>query len=277
MLMFAVTHRNDADKLSNKRAVVLFDRYADDYDKNQYRTSRRTFVNSRHDQIVRVLAAMALPDTASVLDAGCGPGNLVPEFASRYRRVCALDASGRMLQIARARAADFRNVTYHVGDIEALPFADASFDLVCSTGVVEYLPSIEHALQEMHRVLQPSGLLILSTTNASAPANWLLPAFEACVRRLPFVAQMFGVERGHCPTWPRRIPEFKQRLRTAGLLLERERHFYLTLPRPLNRLFPTVARNVESFLDGYMGTSLRHLAEGYIAVARKPARSHARA
>ena len=265
----ALSLKGSPGKLSNRRAVAHFDRLADAYDRGQYRTGRRTFITSRHEHIIQMLSAIALSDTASsVLEAGCGPGNLLPHLASRFSRVCALDASSKMLDIARTRTADFRNVTYQVGNIEALPFGDESFDLVCSAGVIEYLPNIERALQELQRVLRPGGLLILSTTNANAPANWLLPAMDLLVR-IPFVARMVGMQRTTYRLWHHRIPEFKQRLRTAGLLLESERHFYLTLPRPLNRLFPTVTRNAERWFDGYMHTSLRHLAEGYIAVATK--------
>jgi ubiquinone/menaquinone biosynthesis C-methylase UbiE len=265
----AVGPPNGAGQLSNSRTVAHFDRLADYYDRSQYRTGRRTLISSRHDHIIRMLSALPASDTASVLEAGCGPGNLLPELASRFGRVSALDASNRMLDIARTHARDFRNITYQVGNIEALPFADESFDLVCSAGVIEYLLNIERALHEMHRVLRPGGLLILSTTNANAPASRLRPARDLFVR-IPLVARMFGIEHRNCRLWHHRIPEFKQRLRMAGLLLEGERHFYLTLPSPLNRLFPTVTRNMESWLDGYMHTSLRHLAEGYIAVATKP-------
>jgi ubiquinone/menaquinone biosynthesis C-methylase UbiE len=264
----AVAPRNAAGNLSNLSAVAFFDRHADYYDRSQYQTRRRTLISSRHDHIVRILSEIAVSDTASVLEAGCGPGNLLPQLASRFGRVCAMDASSRMLDIARTHAADFRNITYQVGNIEALPFGDNSFDLVCSAGVIEYLPEIERALQEMQRVLRPGGLLILSTTNANAPANRLRPALELLVR-IPFVARVFGIERRNCRLWHHRIPEFKQRLWTAGLLLEGERHFYLTLPSPLNRLFPTMTRNVESWFDSYLHTSLRHLAEGYIAVSTK--------
>ena len=265
----ALSLKGSRGNLSNRRAVAHFDRLADAYDRGQYRTGRRTFITSRHDHIIRMLSAIGLSDTASVLEAGCGPGNLLPQLASRFGRVCALDASSKMLDIARTRAADFRNVTYQVGNIEALPFGDESFDLACSAGVIEYLPNIERALQELQRVLRPGGLLILSTTNENAPANRIRPALDLLVR-IPFVARMFGIEHRNPRLWHHRIPEFKQRLLTAGLLLEGERHFYLTLPRPLNRLFPTVTRNVERWLDGYMHTSLRHLAEGYIALATKP-------
>jgi hypothetical protein len=58
----------------------------------------------------------------------------------------------------------------------------------------------------------------------------------------------------------------------AELAVERERHFYFTLPRPLDRVFPGLTRRLETFFDGYMNTNLRHLAEGFIAVGRKPTR-----
>jgi ubiquinone/menaquinone biosynthesis C-methylase UbiE len=253
---------------SSTKAVEYFENHAEYYEKSQYRTGRRTFINSRHDHIVTMLAALAVPETAKVLDAGCGPGNLVPEFARRYHRVYAMDASPRMVNIARSNAAGFPNVSYQVGNIEALPFADGTFDVVCSAGVIEYLPNMEKALAEMCRVLHPAGLLILSTTNSAAPAHWFRPLLEP-VAQVPVVARAFGIEPGDFQLWFHRVPEFKKRLQAAALLVESERHFYFTLPRPLDRVFPTAARTLEGFFDRYMSTGLRHLAEGYIAVARK--------
>jgi 2-polyprenyl-3-methyl-5-hydroxy-6-metoxy-1,4-benzoquinol methylase len=126
--------------VSSRTAVAYFDSHADYYEKNQYRTTRRTFVNGRHEQLLAILSSLDLRARISVLDAGCGPGNLVPELARRGWQVCALDASPNMLRLARANASDYINVAYQAGNIEALPFADASFDVVCSAGVIEYLP-----------------------------------------------------------------------------------------------------------------------------------------
>jgi SAM-dependent methyltransferase len=257
----------DADRVASKSVVTYFDGHADYYERSQYRTGRRTFMNARHEQILTLLTQLSIPSDASVLDAGCGPGNLVPALA-RYRRLCAMDASPRMLHIARANSAEVSNVAYQVGSIDSLPYGDATFDLVCSAGVIEYLRDWERALREMHRVLRPGGMLILPTTNALAPAHWLRPILEP-VARIPFVARAFGIQPGTYQLWYHRIAEFKGRLRNCGFELERERHFYLTLPRPLDRLFPRVANRVEALFDAYMNTPVRHLAEGYIAVARK--------
>lgn len=253
---------------SSKAAVAYFDAHADHYAKNQYRTSRRTFINGRHDQIVAMLSSLRL-DGLTVLDAGCGPGNLVPEFAKRSGRVCAMDASPRMVEIAQSNAAAFTNVEYQVGSIEALPYPTGTFDLVCSAGVIEYLRDCDDAIREMYRVLRPGGLLLLPTTNVMAPVHWLRRPLEP-IARISFVARWFGLQPGRHRIWFHFIPKFRKRLRDAGFVLERSRYFYLTLPRPLDRLLPDVARKLESYLDGYMDTGLRHLAEGYIAVARKP-------
>ena len=74
---------------------------------------------------------------------------------------------------------------------------------------------------------------------------------------------------GRYRLWYSFIPRFRDRLRDAGLRLERERHFYVTLPRPLDRFFPATARRVERWFDRYMDTKAKYLAEGYLAVARK--------
>ena len=256
---------------NSSKAVEYFDTHADYYERNQYRTARRTFVNGRHERLVAIIERLPAANGASVLDVGCGPGTLTFEFWKRGYRVFALDTSGRMLQIARSKIAPARSRGAHfqMGSIEALPFADDSFDIVCSAGVIEYLRKCDRAIGGLPRVLKPGGLLILPTTNMLAPAHWLRPLLVRLGRN-PLVASRFGLQPGSYRQWFHFIPRFRGRLRSSGMALEQERYFYFTLPRPLDRLFPTFARKLETFFDRYMNTCLRHLAEGYIAIARKP-------
>jgi SAM-dependent methyltransferase len=58
-----------------------------------------------------------------------------------------------------------RDWKYAISDVEALPLPDASFDLVISAGVIEYLPGDGPFLRELSRVLRPGGRLLLCVTN----------------------------------------------------------------------------------------------------------------
>ena len=103
----------------------------------------------------------------AVLDIGCGAGvdSLVAaRLVGAEGRVVGLDVTPAM--VARARAHLLRlglaNVTFEVGDAEALPFPDASFDAVISNGVFNLTLDKEKALKEAHRVLKPGGWLMLA-------------------------------------------------------------------------------------------------------------------
>lgn len=258
----------EPDRVGANSAVAYFENHAEHYEKSQYGTTRRTFVNARHERLVALLSSIRLDRNAVALDAGCGPGNLLPVLAGRCRRLYEMDMSSRMIELARAKSAGAANVKFQLGSIVALPFADSAFDVVCSAGVIEYLPDYRDAIREMHRVLRPGGLLVLSTTNLLAPSHWLRPVSQP-VARIPAVARLFGIQPATFRLRYAAIPTFKKRLERAGFVLEQERYFYLTLPRPLDRLFPNVARRLEEMFDRHMENSVKHMAEGYIAVARK--------
>jgi len=95
----------------------------------------------------------ALPAKARVLDAGCGEGVLVDEYAAR------LDIVGVDANYSSAR------VTH--GSLDALPFPDESFDRALCLDVLEHVAHEEQprALAELHRVLRPDGELFVSVPN----------------------------------------------------------------------------------------------------------------
>ncbi len=97
-----------------------------------------------------------------VLDVGCGTGFLALQFAALGHRTSGVDVADEMLALARAKAAAAGvSVRFDVGDAEALPCADASFDLVIERHVIWTLPAPEVALREWARVLRPGGRLVL--------------------------------------------------------------------------------------------------------------------
>jgi SAM-dependent methyltransferase len=85
-----------------------------------------------------------------VLDIGCGAKPYAPFFAGRCRSYTGIDT-------VPGPAVD------DIGEVGALPYADASFDVVLCTQVLEHVPDPARAVQEMHRVLRPGGTVLAST------------------------------------------------------------------------------------------------------------------
>lgn len=103
-------------------------------------------------------AALITPGSR-VLDAGSGAGLLAVLASFRGARVTALDASAPLLEIARERlpSADIRQ-----GDLEALPFDEASFDAVIAVNSVFYATDIGNAIRELKRVVRPGGRVVIT-------------------------------------------------------------------------------------------------------------------
>jgi ubiquinone/menaquinone biosynthesis C-methylase UbiE len=95
-----------------------------------------------------------------VLEAGCGTGLILSRLDRVAREAVGIDLSRGMLSKARARGL---NVVH--GSVTALPFADASFDTVCSFKVLAHVPDISVALEELARVTRPGGHLVLEFYN----------------------------------------------------------------------------------------------------------------
>ena len=103
----------------------------------------------------------ALPEvTASVLDVGCGTGELSTLLAQMGYPVTGLDLSEKMLEKARAKAGGL-SVKYDIGDAENPPYADGMFDAVFNRHVLWTLPNPEKALQGWKRVLKTGGQVMI--------------------------------------------------------------------------------------------------------------------
>lgn len=107
-----------------------------------------------------------------ILDVACGTGLNFPMFPPGSE-IIATDLSPRMLEIARQKAAHLNlNIQTQVMDAEKLEFADGSFDTVASTLSTCTFPDPIQALQEMRRVCQPNGLILL-LEHGHSRVRWL--------------------------------------------------------------------------------------------------------
>jgi len=121
-----------------------------------------------------------------VLDVACGSGNLALVAARRYCAVAGVDIAANLVERAETRAAaEGLAVDFRVGDAQALPYADASFDLVFSVFGVMFAPDQERAARELLRVCRPGGTIAL--------ASWMPEAFGG---------DFFGAHAAHAPPPP---------------------------------------------------------------------------
>ncbi|MEZ4734739.1 MAG: class I SAM-dependent methyltransferase [Caldilineaceae bacterium] len=110
-----------------------------------------------------MLHAVPLTGQEQVLDAGCGTGHTALAFAPQVAQVIGVDFTEGMLAQGRQLAVDrgLSNVEFRLGDVEALSFPEASFDLVVSRYSAHHWPHPARALHEFRRVLKPGGAFVL--------------------------------------------------------------------------------------------------------------------
>jgi SAM-dependent methyltransferase len=99
-------------------------------------------------------------DGERVLDVGTGTGSLAAavEAKTKAREIVGIDPSAGSISYAKQRTKSAR-VRFEVGDGQALPYRDASFDHAMSQFVVNFIPDHEKALREMRRVTRPGGVV----------------------------------------------------------------------------------------------------------------------
>ncbi|MDR7251075.1 SAM-dependent methyltransferase [Nocardioides sp. BE266] len=104
----------------------------------------------------RVVASLGITSGERVLDIAAGNGNASVPAARAGAQVVASDLTPELLEIGRAQHADL-DIEWAVADAEALPWPDASYDVVVSTVGVMFAPHHQAAADELVRVLRPGG------------------------------------------------------------------------------------------------------------------------
>ncbi len=100
-----------------------------------------------------------------ILDAGTGTGSAIPGLYKRFTRahIIAMDISGQMLLKSAQRGHLFRKPSLLCADIESLPLAANSIELIFSSLSLQWCNNLNAAIQEAWRVLKPGGLFVFTT------------------------------------------------------------------------------------------------------------------
>lgn len=140
-----------------------------------------------------MLDAAAVASGTHVLDAGCGAGGAGMLAAGRGARVNGLDAANALVAIARRCVPD---ADFRVGALEALPYADATFDAVLCANVMQYAADPLRAARELRRVCASGGRVVIATWAAPEVCDQrvITAALRALLPR-PLVAEPFALSR----------------------------------------------------------------------------------
>ncbi len=109
-----------------------------------------------------ILDLVGPPAGLRILDVGCGDGILTVELSKRGAHATGIDPSEAMIAAARRRAERHAgHASFRIARVEALPFDDASFDVVVAVATLCFVEDAAIAVKEMTRVLKPGGRLVI--------------------------------------------------------------------------------------------------------------------
>src|SRR3989344_241782 len=208
-----------------KKVADTYNQFGDYYHQSRTQTSGRL-----HNELIDMPATLSLlPDDLSgvnILDAGCGSGIYSVLLAKKKARVTGIDASSKMIEIARKEKPAGLVITYQVGNLYTLDFEKETFDIVLCAYVLENVKDIYKVFEQFSRVLKSSGFCIFSVshpfransvrTKKNGKEIWVMEDyFSSAVRQSDFGHGMI-VEK-----YKRTIQQYADTISATGFIIER--------------------------------------------------------
>lgn len=125
-----------------------------------------------YQKIIAAVRRFSQNDNEKLLDVACWDGTLAAEFLPT-REVYGLEGNAEACQLANTRGIKAKKVDLEKG----LPFPDAMFDTVIAAEIIEHLYDTDFFLQEIYRILQKGGLLVMSIPNIACFTNRIAMLF----------------------------------------------------------------------------------------------------
>jgi len=236
----------------------------------------------RQNYILKMIKNLNLSDNSKILDAGCGPGDLLLSLEQNFESITGIDIAEEMVSIANKKleSRKSKNIVFQCGDIENLEFANSEFDLIICSGVVEYLKDDIVWMNEIKRVLRPDGYLIVNITNKYSVRKWTSGCVEKLKSFKPFLnfmnfIKMKILRKGKVHYFP-----FKPRLHSPSKFdkylikngFEKITHNYFDFaifPSPFDTLFGFITTPVKKSLERYSERNMKFNGTGYIVCVKR--------
>jgi SAM-dependent methyltransferase len=191
---------------NERQRRTVFDEVAETYD-----AVRPGYPAAVYDDI---RALMGISDGGDILEIGCGTGQATLPLAERGYRICCVELGAELAAIARRNLAAYPRVAVRHGAFEALPLADASFDLVISATAFHWIDPAT-GYPKLARVLRPGGSVALFWNKhiAGAADGGFFEAVQPVYRE--YAPVLYGEGNG-LPTADE-LPDESARLAATGL------------------------------------------------------------
>lgn len=187
-----ITPYKDSTLGKKEQVTQMFDNISSDYDGLNRVISLGIDVKWRK----KVVALVADKNPENILDIATGTGDLAILMTSTSaKKIIGLDLSVGMLDVGKQKILDKKladKIEMVVGDSENIPFPDNYFDAITVSFGIRNFETLEKGLEEIHRVLKPSGILVILETSVPTKFPFKQGYFFYTKLILPLIGKVFS-------------------------------------------------------------------------------------
>jgi ubiquinone/menaquinone biosynthesis C-methylase UbiE len=167
---------------TKEKVIETYKKGAESYDKERFMDFEGEYLDRKQKEFIKKIIGKVTGK--KILECGCGTGRIAIELAKAGADVHGIDTSEEMLNKTKIKAEGLGlSISLKKGDIESIPYASETFDVVYTMHVLMHLPNYHKAIDEMYRVLAPGGILIADFPNKLSPGYAISVAVNPKIER----------------------------------------------------------------------------------------------